>query len=328
MKKLLDYLPNRDSKEELNQAPMLESSVEPAPKLQTSPKPLSERKLQDIETIANIIRDVLDDFMQDRSGKRAKYRINKIILFGSHAKGTWVNDPANGYVSDYDILVIVNQIALVEEYEVWHAVEDKIARRIKAPLGLIVHTQRDINEMLKEGHYFFKDIRDQGIELFSADGKELPLASDIPPEEQYTIATKHWNQWFDSAGKFFINAQDNLAREWINESAFMLHQAAERFFACTLLVCTNYLPKTHNLEHMRSLCAQQNPEFATLFPADNKTNRRSFQRLKRAYVDGRYSEHYVITLDELHYLTNQVNKLQRITEETCREKIEAYQNQR
>ncbi len=61
--------------------------------LDTSPKPLSERELQDIESIAVTLRDLLDDFMQDRTGKKAKYRINKIILFGSHAKGTWVNDP-------------------------------------------------------------------------------------------------------------------------------------------------------------------------------------------------------------------------------------------
>ncbi|MFT2111566.1 hypothetical protein [Marinomonas sp. 2405UD68-3] len=81
--------------------------------------------------------------------------MNKIILFGSCAKGTWVNDTANGYVSDYDILIIVNQIALVKAYEVWYVVENKIARRIKAPLGLIVHTQQDMNEMLKEGHYLF-----------------------------------------------------------------------------------------------------------------------------------------------------------------------------
>ncbi len=316
MKKLLDYLPYR------------EYEAEPAsavgPRLQTFPKPLSERKLQDIETIATIIRDVLDEFMQGRSGKRAKYRINKIILFGSHATGTWVNDPANGYVSDYDILVIVNQIALVEEYEVWHAVEDKVARRIKSPLGLIVHTQRDINEMLKEGHYFFKDIRDQGIELFSVDGKALPLASNIPPEEQFTIANRHWDEWFKSAKSFYKHFQISIEDEDYKLAAFMLHQSVERFFSCTLLVCTNYLPKTHNLEHMRSLCAQQNPEFASLFPADNKINRRSFQRLKRAYVDARYSAHYVITLEELNYLAGEVSKLQRITEETCQQKMAVY----
>ncbi|MBJ7537465.1 HEPN domain-containing protein [Marinomonas transparens] len=322
MKKLLDYLPNKEAVSEgEDRADMTQS-----PRLQTFPKPLSERKLEDIETIATTIRDVLDDFMLDRSGKKSKYRINKIILFGSHAKGTWVNDPANGYVSDYDILVIVNQIALVEEYEIWQAVEDKVKRKVKAPLGLLVHTQKDVSDMLHQGHYFFKDIREEGIELFSANGKELPLANHIPQEEQVEIANKHFKIWFESSTRFLTLSQDSFKREWLNETAFLLHQASEHFFCCTLLVCTNYMPKTHNLEHLRSLCAQQNPEFALLFPADTKEKRRSFQRLKNAYVDGRYSEHYVITLDELNYLASEVETLQRITEQTCQQKIQEYQN--
>lgn len=313
MKKLSDYLPVSE----------VSDLCDSSPRQQTSPKPLSERKLHDIETIATTIRDVMDAFIETKVGSKAHYRIHKIILFGSHAKGTWVNDPANGYVSDYDILVIVNKDSLVEEYEIWQAVEDKIARKVKAPLGLIVHTLADINKMLHQGHYFFTDIRDEGIELYSVVGKELAQSSNLPKEEQLAIANKHWDQWFESATEFVIDFGHCLDRQNYRKAAFELHQATERFFACTLLVCTNYLPRTHNIEHLRSLCAQQNPEFASLFPADNKDHRRSFQLLKRAYVDGRYSEHYTITLDELNYLASEVSKLQTITETTCKAKIEA-----
>ena len=34
-------------------------------------------------------------------------RILKIILFGSYARNDWVDEPNNGYQSDYDLLVIV-----------------------------------------------------------------------------------------------------------------------------------------------------------------------------------------------------------------------------
>ncbi|TBR41573.1 HEPN domain-containing protein [Marinomonas agarivorans] len=290
----------------------------------TSLKSLTERKLQEIDTIAITIRDVLDAFVGSKTGSKTNYRIHKIILFGSHAKGTWVDDPANGYVSDYDILVLVNNEALVEEYDVWQAVEDKVARKVTAPLGLIVHTLADMNNMLHQGHYFFTDIRDEGIELYSVAGKELAQSHNLPREEQLAIANKHWDQWFESATDFFETFVFDRDRGKLKKAAFELHQATERFFACTLLVCTNYLPRTHNIEHLRSLCAQQNPEFATLFPADNKDHRRSFQLLKRAYVDGRYSEHYSITLDELNYLADEVEKLQRITEATCKARIESY----
>ncbi|MEI8635128.1 hypothetical protein P4S72_29925 [Vibrio sp. PP-XX7] len=80
-----------------------------------------------------------------------------------------MNDRPNGYISDYDILVIVNKPALVEEYCIWHNAEEQIERRVtSAPLGLIVHTLSEVNVQLQQGQYFFKDIREQGIELFSS----------------------------------------------------------------------------------------------------------------------------------------------------------------
>jgi len=60
-------------------------------------------------------------------GKKKHCRILKIILFGSHATGKWVNDPAHGYVSNYDILVILNNDDLVEEHKIWYLAEQRIA---------------------------------------------------------------------------------------------------------------------------------------------------------------------------------------------------------
>ncbi len=228
-----------------------------------------------------------------------------------------MEDPDNGYVSDYDILVIVNRPALVEEYEIWQAAEDRIERKVSAELGLIVHTLSEVNENLVQGQFFFRDIREEGIELFSADKRELALPGKLTPEERKVVAKKHYDQWFVSAGRFLHFAQVAIEDEWNKEAAFQLHQAAERLFSCTILVCTNYLPKTHNLKHLRSLCAQQNIRFARLFPRDSKFHRRSFQRLKRAYVEARYSEHYEITLEELEWLYSQVAKLQELTREVC-----------
>ena len=34
-------------------------------------------------------------------------KILKIILFGSYARDDWVDEPENGYQSDFDLLVIV-----------------------------------------------------------------------------------------------------------------------------------------------------------------------------------------------------------------------------
>ncbi|MBX2808677.1 MAG: hypothetical protein KTR20_08595 [Cellvibrionaceae bacterium] len=39
-----------------------------------------------------------------------------------------------------------------------------------------------------------------------------------------------------------------------------------------------------------------------IFPGQDRFQRRSFQRLKRAYIDACYSEHYAITSEELNWL--------------------------
>ncbi|VAW57984.1 hypothetical protein MNBD_GAMMA11-2891 [hydrothermal vent metagenome] len=78
--------------------------------------PLSCQK--HLEYIVNVIRDEFEQVTGFSNGKKKHSRILKIILFGSHATGKWVNDPAHGYLSDYDILVILNNEDLLEEYKI------------------------------------------------------------------------------------------------------------------------------------------------------------------------------------------------------------------
>ncbi|WNJ95381.1 MULTISPECIES: HEPN domain-containing protein [Vibrio] len=290
--------------------------------MKTSLDHLPEYKQRELATISTILRDTLEDYLQGKTASKSEFRILKIILFGSHAKGNWVKDPVNGYISDYDILVIVNKAALVEEDVVWQRAEEQIDRRVKsAPLGLIVHDLQEVNERLQQGHYFFKDIREEGIELFAATPKPLAMPGDLTEEELREIARKHYEQWFESASDFLVTYRFDKNRGKLKKSAFELHQATERFFACTLLTCTNYLPKSHNIEKLGKFCSQIDLAFAEIFPMDNKFHRRSFRRLQRAYIDARYSEHYEITEEELNYLETEVQRLQVLTEQVCRGRI-------
>ncbi|SHF72213.1 HEPN domain-containing protein [Vibrio gazogenes] len=291
--------------------------------MKTSFDHLPERKQHELALISTILRDTLEEYLVGKQGSKAEFRILKIILFGSHAKGGWVSDIPNGYVSDYDILVIVNKPSLVEEDLVWRRAEEQIDRKVKsAPLGLIVHTLEEVNEQLRQGHYFFKDIREEGIEIFAATPKELAEPGDLSDEERRQIAQQHFEQWFQSAGEFLEFSQIAIDKGYVNKAAFELHQAAERFFACTLLVLTNYLPKTHNIEKLKKYCAEQDLAFADIFPMDDKFHRRSFRRLQRAYIDARYSMHYEITEEELVYLQGEVEKLKGLVEQVCLGRLE------
>ncbi|SHI88702.1 HEPN domain protein [Vibrio aerogenes CECT 7868] len=214
--------------------------------------------------------------------------------------------------------MIVNKDALVDEDIVWRKAEEQIERKVKsAPLGLIVHTLNEVNEQLQKGHYFFKDIREQGILLFDANKKALAEPGDLTDEERLEIAQGHYNHWFQSAKEFQEFFELAITKGYINKAAFELHQATERFYACTLLTLTNYLPKTHNLEKLKKYCADQDLAFADIFPMDDKFHRRSFRRLQRAYIDARYSMHYEITEEELRYLAGEVEKLKELVERVC-----------
>lgn len=289
---------------------------------------LPASKQDNLAKIVTILRDEFEQVTGFATGKRKNGRILKIILFGSHATGKWVNDPAHGYVSDYDILVIVNNKKLVEEYKIWHIAEDRIALRVRQPLNILVHTLDEVNNALAQGQYFFTDIKREGIELYEGNKRELAKAGNLTPEEYKVIAENHFKQWFESAKEFFGYYETGIEKQQYKSAAFQLHQAAERYLACLLLVLTNYKPNTHNLKQLNSLAISQDECIAEVFPQETKVQRRRFQLLKNAYVDARYSEHYKISQEELLWLSERVQLLQQLTEKLCQEKINGFENEK
>ncbi len=289
--------------------------------MKTSLDHLPEKKQDKIRTAVDIIRDEFEQVRGFANGRKKHCRIAMIILFGSYAKGKYVEDYINGYMSDYDILVLLNHSELVDEYKIWSAAEDRINQLTKVPTNILVHTQSEINEWLQEGHYFFSDIRSEGVLLYHYGDAELVEPGELKPDVAKAVAQKHFDQWFESAGEFFDNYTFNLEKGRNNNAAFNLHQTAERLYTCLLLVFTNYRPKSHNIENLNNLSIQQVEEVKNAFPQDKKFNRRCFQLLRRAYIEARYSEHYNITEEELTWLSERVTYLRDLTEKLCKEKL-------
>ncbi|MGH1438977.1 MAG: HEPN domain-containing protein [Cellvibrionaceae bacterium] len=283
---------------------------------------LPEDKQANIRSIVDVIHDEFDQVVGVAT-KEAKQRsrIVLILLFGSYAKGTYVNDPENGYISDYDILVVLNEPELVDEYKIWHTVEERTALKTGAPVNVIVHTLREVNQELKQGHYFFKDIREQAIQLYQYNHTELLNPGLLVREEARHIAQNHFEHWFGSANGFFKQYQHAMDDKEFKIAAFLLHQAVERYFSCLLLVHTNYRPKSHNIKMLHSLGLQHFEALKDIFPQNSKFNRRCFQLLKKAYIEARYSEHYSITADELAWLAGETEKLKGMTKVLCEARI-------
>src|ERR1700750_3305305 len=79
----------------------------------------------------HVVRILFEEFeAANRAGTQRwtkQARILKLVLYGSFARGDWVDDPIGGYTSDYDILIVVNDERLAD-FELWSTAEDRLMR--------------------------------------------------------------------------------------------------------------------------------------------------------------------------------------------------------
>jgi HEPN domain-containing protein/predicted nucleotidyltransferase len=249
----------------------------------------------------------------------------KVILFGSHATGRWVEHRyAEGgityeYISDYDILVITKSGETRKDYEVQDLIESRCV--YKTPVTVITHDIDFINKMLTEGQYFFTDIEKEGILLYDAGTTPLAERKPLSPGEAKAVAQAYYDQWFVSAKEFVEVDRFCLQRGQLKIGAFNLHQATERTYNAIILVHTGYKPKTHNLDKLKRYAKRFSEELEGVFPDHTPVEKHLFDLLKRGYVDTRYKETYTITAEELTTLIERVSQLQAIAEKLCQEKI-------
>lgn len=104
-------------------------------------------------------------------------------------------------------------------------------------------------------------------------------------------------------------------------ATFIQHQVTEQLYSTILLVFTRYKPSTHDLEKLTQRVASVEPPFLSIFPQGTEEERKRFELLRKAYVDARYKPSYSISAEELQWLANRVQQLQRLTEERCKDKI-------
>lgn len=283
---------------------------------------------RELELIRKILFEEFEDAIRlgTQPWKR-QGRILKIILFGSHARGDWVNDPVGGYISDYDLLVIVNHDKLTDTLDYWAKADDHLLReysvthRLTAPANFIVHSIADVNDQLARGRPFFVDIIRDGIALYELEGHELEPPKSLTAEAQRKEAQAYFDRWFESAGRYLETGISHTSRGWNNEAAFELHQAAERLYHCVLLTLTLYSPKSHKLNFLRGQAESHDARLIDAWPRDTKFAQRCFELLRRAYVEARYSPHYEITADELAWIGDRVTVLQDLVRSTCEERL-------
>jgi HEPN domain-containing protein/predicted nucleotidyltransferase len=283
--------------------------------MKTSLTHLPDKKQFEINLITDVIKEVVDPEM--------------IILFGSHAKGTFVEDRyvSNGityeYISDYDLLVVMKDNP-EKTYKHETSIMQKVDR-FKPPVNLEIHGIEYINKGLEWGEYFWVDIVKEGIVLFDKGTVQFAEPRELTAAEKKEKALRYFDTWFPQASAFLDGSKFHFRNGNIKIATFELHQATESLYYAFLLVFTDYKPKTHNLWKLRKKAKPYSKELFHLFPAEtDKNEERLFELLKQGYIDARYREDFKISESDLNSLTERVAMMIPLVERECSEKLVSF----
>jgi predicted nucleotidyltransferase/HEPN domain-containing protein len=270
------------------------------------------------ETKRVILRDIIAIF---REGPP----IEMLILFGSHARGDWVEDSETGYKSDFDIIAIVETEKQAKDLVLWHEMERR-AREVagETPVTLIVHDIKFVNHEIRIGQYFFADIVNEGVLLFDSRRARLAKPKALNAQERLALAERNFCNWFDSASGFWRGCRYYASMDLLKHAVFLLHQATERYYHAALLVFTGYKQRTHDIEALGKLAGEQHALLHDVLPKTDPEDKRLFDLLKKGYIDARYSMSYRITMDELSILQERVLLLAARVRAACIERMATF----
>jgi predicted nucleotidyltransferase len=155
---------------------------------------LPDDKRAELEHIGTVLRESFAAWsVRGTQPWRRNGKISKIILFGSFARGDWVDEPQNGYQSDWDLLIVVDTDRLAKN-DFWDDAETRFLKdpRVKRPMTLIVHTLEEVNAALARGEYFWTDIIRDGVFLFERPDENLASPKQLTPKEALDMATGYY----------------------------------------------------------------------------------------------------------------------------------------
>ena len=264
--------------------------------------------------------------------------IVKIILFGSYARGDWVEDPVGRYFSDFDLLVVVSDERLTDIWEFWADAERRLlselvrGQRLRTPVSFVVHSLDDVNRQLQLGRYFWVDILRDGVMIYGEPDRDFADPEPI----KHDVALSEASQFHQKAQSFVRRrlrvfdlelAEGRGDPEWRADAAFTLHQIVERLYQDLLMVFTLYIPKSHNLIFLRKRTDEFDERLRGVWPTSSKFEKRAFELLRAAYVKARYSPHYRVTSEELDWIASRVRMLEEIVSSACQTRLTALRQQ-
>lgn len=259
-----------------------------------------------------------------------------IILFGSYARNDYVVydekyefGKIQFYVSDYDILVVTSGISDGIAIKILSNIEDLYYDRAtdpdrQPPVQFISEDMKKLNKYLNDGRYFYTQIKQEGVVLYDSGKFKLARRRKLSFEEIKQQAQEYFENKFERANGFLRSAFHNCNDKDYVLASFMLHQACENYIYAIRLVFTLENPKQHNLSKLLNSVKKYSNEFIKVFPQDTPEEKRLFELIKAAYVNGRYDPDFVVTKEDIDALIPKVELLRDITKRICEVKIGEY----
>ncbi|RFA24291.1 hypothetical protein CAI21_22240 [Alkalilimnicola ehrlichii] len=283
--------------------------------MRTSLSHLPAEKQQELEQIAGLINEAVQPEL--------------VILYGSYARGDYKEEKDlapqrwSGHASDYDILVVVSDSTTESDAELGRQLYELCnAQHFSASVRPIVHRLSHVNQSLREGRYFFLDIKREGRVLIGSNIGPLTEPEELPAKDRLRIAQEYFDNWFvrgHQAFKLFRMAYNENILNW---AAFHLNQATESAYKCILLVHTLYCPHEHLLDYLGFQASDYGPVFKEIFPHTTQLERDMFQLLDNAYIAARYHLDFNVTKEDLDYLAPKVQRLLEVTQALCEQELE------
>lgn len=278
---------------------------------------LPEHKLKEIEAIKQVIVDFVDP--------------DKIILYGSYAKGDYVEQVyiRDGiryfYISDYDLIVITDKTD-VKEYELANELEKRLKTR--PDINFFMYDISFFNEGLRTGNYFFVPVYYGGVSLYDTGKTQLIEPGPLSIEQIRLNAQAYYDFWMKNSVRFYKHSQVDLEDLLNGESRsgltlWFLFQTIESIYSTMLLVFMGIKPKLHNLNKYRKSVNALSEELNNIFPDIKDSNeRRLFDLLNRAYIGGKYKMDFDVDLTDLKEINERLGRMMDITKKLCLKRIE------
>jgi predicted nucleotidyltransferase len=131
--------------------------------MKTSLSHLPADKQDELQTLTKIIRE--------------KVPAEMIILFGSHARGDWVEDFQENteYVRDYDILVITKGRRFAKDSKMWWDLNKIVnSNDEQTSVTIIQHSIGFVNDKIERNQYFFIDILKEELSFLIRETANYP----------------------------------------------------------------------------------------------------------------------------------------------------------